>query len=147
MRRRKAGSKTGGLRFWYSRNSDLLKVYPRKEGHPPDNKAVRGMFYYCKKPSTNAEIMTAYADQRNQLAFQGKSGEAGKETYPAFVGDRLQPTFKLMRKPLLDFVEHRSSFPLFQPNLVGLRKIPGKHLFHFLSEFLVQNHRVHLVIA
>ena len=47
------------------------------------------MFYYCKKPSTNAEIMEDEADQRNQPALQGKHGArdrpAGKEAYSAFV--------------------------------------------------------------
>jgi len=32
------------------------------------------MFYFYPKPSMNAEIMAAYADQRNQLALQGKHG-------------------------------------------------------------------------
>jgi hypothetical protein len=32
------------------------------------------MFYFYENPSMNAEIMAAYADQRNQLALQGKHG-------------------------------------------------------------------------
>src|SRR5512147_355366 len=64
---------------------------------------------------------------------------SGKEAYSTFVDDRLQPPFKLMRKPLLYSVEQWSVFPLLQPDLVGLRKIPGKHLLHFLGEFLAQN--------
>ena len=54
---------------------------------------------------------------------------------------------KQMRNPLPDLEQQRSLFPLFPSNLVGLRKIPGKHLLHFSSELAAQNNRVHLVIA
>ena len=72
---------------------------------------------------------------------------SGKEPSSAFVDDLSQPALKSMRDPLLDFVEHGSFFPHFQPDFIGFRKILGEHLLHFRGEFLVQNHRVHLVVG
>src|SRR5659263_180856 len=70
-----------------------------------------------------------------------------KEAYSTFVDDPLQPTLELIREPPLHLFEDGPFFPLFRQNLVGCRKIRGKHLLHFRGEFLVQDHRVHLVIA
>ncbi len=59
----------------------------------------------------------------------------------------LQQMGKYVRKPLPDPREQRSFFPLFPSNLVGLRKVPGKHLFHFHGKLVAQDNRIHLVIA
>ena len=43
--------------------------------------------------------------------------------------------------------QQRSFFPLFPLNLVGTRKVPGKHLLHFGSKLVTQDNRIHLVIV
>jgi hypothetical protein len=92
-------------------------------------------------------LLGLYTGARLNELCQLYTEDIREEASMSVVDDRSQPAFKSMRKPLLDPVEHRPFFPLLPPDLVGLREIPGEHLLHFHSEFLVQDHRVHLVIG
>jgi len=58
------------LRFWYSRNSDLLNVFHGKRAIPRTTGQSGGWFTFYNKPSINAEIMAAYGDAGGSLSVR-----------------------------------------------------------------------------